>query len=234
MPPVGVFFETDNLNTLTEESELMLSFLATFAQEESVKKSESMNWSLQQRFKTGKLLTPELLGYSRPRDASGRYIKYGRLEIVESEAVIVRFIFDAFLAGKSPREIAALLTDIECPTKTGIRPCSPDTPDCLRWATGGGDSEIKNRDMMCKIFAAKVFDLMEWNGEYRYKILGKPCDGEFLFLFKLSDFELFVSGKRKGSYLPTEWRDYFGVPVEKHEAEYKINLADGYITTDKV
>ena len=53
-PPVGVFFETDNLNTLSEESELMLSFLATFAQEESVKKSESMIWSLQHRFKNGK------------------------------------------------------------------------------------------------------------------------------------------------------------------------------------
>lgn len=38
VPPVGVFFETDNLNTLTEESELMLSFLATFAQEESVRR----------------------------------------------------------------------------------------------------------------------------------------------------------------------------------------------------
>ena len=38
----------------------------------------------------------------------------------------------------------------------------------------------------------------------------------------------------KGSYLPSEWRDYFGVPAEKHEEEYKINLADGYITTDKV
>ncbi len=37
-PPVGVFFETDNLNTLSEDSELMLSFLATFAQEESVKR----------------------------------------------------------------------------------------------------------------------------------------------------------------------------------------------------
>ena len=82
-PPVGVFFETDNLNTLSEESELMLSFLATFAQEESVKKSESMIWSLQQRFKGGRLLTPELLGYERPRDAAGHYIKYARLQIVE-------------------------------------------------------------------------------------------------------------------------------------------------------
>lgn len=117
-----------------------------------------------------------------------------------------------------------------------IRPCTPDTPDCLRWASGNNDNEMKNRDMTCKIFAAKVFDLMGWNPDYRYKILGKPatCDGEFLFLFKLNDFELFLGGKRKGSYLPEEWRDYFGVPVEKHDAEYKINLADGYITTDKV
>lgn len=118
-PPVGVFFETDNLNTLSADSELMLSFLATFAQEESVKKSESMNWSLQQRFKDGKLLTPGLLGYERPRDAVGRYIKYGRLQIVESEAKIVRFIFDAFLAGMSTKDIASLLTDIGCETKTG-------------------------------------------------------------------------------------------------------------------
>ena len=40
--PVGVYFETDNLNTLGENNEFMLSFLATFAQEESVKKSEAM------------------------------------------------------------------------------------------------------------------------------------------------------------------------------------------------
>lgn len=119
-PPVGVFFETDNLNTLSEDSELMLSFLATFAQEESVKKSESMNWSLKQRFKDGKLLTPALLGYERPKDAAGHYIKYAPLQIVESEAVIVRFIFDAFLAGKTTKEIATLLSDIQCPTKTGM------------------------------------------------------------------------------------------------------------------
>ena len=53
------------------------------------------------------------------------------------------------------------------------------------------------------------------------------------FLFKLTDFELFVNGKKSKSYLPGEWRDYFGTPVEQHEESYKINLADGYITTDK-
>ena len=118
-PPVGVIFETDNLNTLSEDSELMLSFLATFAQEESVKKSESMIWSLRERNKTGKLLTPALLGYERPRDEAGRFIKYAPLEVVEPEAEIVRFIFDAFLAGHSTADIAALLTDVACQTKTG-------------------------------------------------------------------------------------------------------------------
>ena len=118
-PPVGVFFETDNLYTLSENTEFMLSFLATFAQEESVKKSEAMNWSLQQRFKDGKLLTPAPLGYDRPKDVTGRYIKYAPLEVNESEAKIVRFIYDAYLAGWSQEQIAALLTDIGVETKSG-------------------------------------------------------------------------------------------------------------------
>ena len=118
-----------------------------------------------------------------------------------------------------------------------IRPCESDAPDSLRWAIGGGEKELRNRNLLCKIFAAKVFDLMCWDAKYRYKMLGKPatCDKEVLFLFKLSDFELFVnSGKKKGSYLPSEWRDYFGVPVEKHEEAYRVDLADGYVTTDQV
>lgn len=117
-----------------------------------------------------------------------------------------------------------------------IRPCESDAPDSLRWATGGGEKELKNRDLMCKIFAGKLYELMDWKSEYRYKILGKPvtCKNEVLFLFQLSDFELFVSGKSNRSYLPADWRDYFGMPVEQHDASYKIDLADGYITTDQV
>ena len=117
-----------------------------------------------------------------------------------------------------------------------IRPCRPDAPDSLRWAKGGGEKELSNRDMLCRIFAGKVFDLMKWDLEYRYKMLGKPAvyQKEMLFLFKLTDFELFMGGKKRRSYLPGEWRDYFGTPVESHEEQYKIDLADGYITTDRV
>ena len=118
-PPVGVYFETDNLYTLGENTEFMLSFLATFAQEESVKKSEAMNWSLAQRFKDGKLLTPAPLGYDRPKDVTGRYIKYAPLEINEAEARVVRFIYDAYLFGWTQEQIASFLSDIGCETKTG-------------------------------------------------------------------------------------------------------------------
>lgn len=118
-----------------------------------------------------------------------------------------------------------------------IRPIDPDAPDSLRWSKGGGQKEISNRDMICKLFAAKVYELMGWDKQYHYKMMGKPAvyRNEALFLFKLTDFELFVNGARKrGSFLPGEWRDYFGIPVEQHEDAYKIDLADGYITTDKI
>ncbi|MCL1857722.1 MAG: integrase [Oscillospiraceae bacterium] len=117
-----------------------------------------------------------------------------------------------------------------------IRPCVADTPDSLRWVSGGGEKEIKSKEMTCRVFALKLFDLMKWDGTYRYKLLGKPavCDKEILFLFKLTDFELYVSNttnKRRAPYYPEELKDYFGIPVIEHEDAYKIDLADGYITT---
>lgn len=118
-PPVGVFFETDNLYTLAENTEFMLSFLATFAQEESVKKSEAMYWSLQQRFKDGKLLTPAPLGYNRQKDSMNHYIKYAPLVVNESEAKVVCFIYDAYELGWAQEQIASFLADIGVPTKTG-------------------------------------------------------------------------------------------------------------------
>ena len=85
-----------------------------------------------------------------------------------------------------------------------IRRHDADAPDSLRWARGGGEKELMNRDLLCKIFAAKVFDLMGWDTQYRYKMMGKPavCDGEMLFLFKLTDFELFAKGKRQNPICP--------------------------------
>ncbi len=146
-PPVGVFFETDGLNTLDENSDLMLTFLAKFAEEESVKKREAMIWSLTQRFKDEKALTPPLLGYDRQKDADGRYVKYAPLVINREEAKIVRFIFGAYLSGKSVESIAAFLTDIGCQTKTGS----------VQWSTGSIRYILSNERYCGDILTWKTF-----------------------------------------------------------------------------
>ena len=110
-PPVGVFFETENIFTLDERSEMSLSFIATLAQEESHTKSEIMNSSIEMRFKRGIFLTPPLLGYDKDQD--------GNLVINEEEAKTVRLIFFSYLYGYSTQQIADALTQLERFTKKG-------------------------------------------------------------------------------------------------------------------
>jgi site-specific DNA recombinase len=118
-PPIAVFFETENIYTLNENSEMSLSFIATLAQEESHTKSEIMNASIEMRFRRGIFLTPSLLGYDKDED--------GNLVINEEEAKIVRLIFFMYLYGYSAVEIANKLTEWSTPTKTGKSEWSPNT-----------------------------------------------------------------------------------------------------------
>ena len=108
-PPIGVFFETENIFTLDEKSEMALSFIATLAQEESHTKSEIMNASIEMRFKKGIFLTPVLLGYDHDEN--------GNLIINEEEAKTVRLIFFSYIYGYSTQQIADALTELEMLTK---------------------------------------------------------------------------------------------------------------------
>lgn len=108
-PPVGVFFETEHLNTLDPKSEMILSFMSTLAQEESHTKSEIMNSSIEMRFRRGIFLTPPLLGYDQDEN--------GNLVINPHEAKIVQLIFYMYLNGSSAQQIADSLTKLGCRTK---------------------------------------------------------------------------------------------------------------------
>ena len=108
-PPVGVFFETEHLNTLDPKSEMILSFMSTLAQEESHTKSEIMNSSIEMRFRRGIFLTPPLLGYDQDEN--------GDLVINPHEAKIVQLIFYMYLNGSSTQQIADSLTELGCKTK---------------------------------------------------------------------------------------------------------------------
>ena len=110
-PPVGVFFETENIYTRKDDSEMALSFIATMAQEESHNKSTAMNSSIEMRFKYGIFLTPKLLGYDHDEE--------GNLIINEDEAKTVKIIFFMYLAGFSTTKIAQTLTSLGRTTKLG-------------------------------------------------------------------------------------------------------------------
>ena len=108
---VGVCFDENNLCTLGAEGTMLLTILATVAEEESRSKSFIMNWSIQRRFQNGIFLTPELLGYDKDED--------GELVINESEAETVKVIYYLYVNGWSPKEIADILTAYQRETKLG-------------------------------------------------------------------------------------------------------------------
>lgn len=118
-PPIGIFFETENIYTLNANSEMSLSFISTLAQEESHNKSEIMNASIEMRFRRGIFLTPPLLGYDQDED--------GNLIINEDEAKTVRLIFFMYLYGYTCQEIADTLTKVGRLTKKGNNVWSPNS-----------------------------------------------------------------------------------------------------------
>lgn len=50
---IGIFFEEQNINTLSEDGEFMLSVLSSFAQEELRSMSGNIKWNIQKRFEQG-------------------------------------------------------------------------------------------------------------------------------------------------------------------------------------
>ncbi len=118
-PPIGIFFETENIYTLNSNSEMSLSFISTLAQEESHNKSEIMNASIEMRFKRGIFLTPPLLGYDHDED--------GNLVINDEEAKTVRLIFFMYLYGYTCAQIAETLTKLGRRTKKNNTSWSPST-----------------------------------------------------------------------------------------------------------
>ena len=88
---VDVFFEEQNIHSLSAEGELMLSILASYAQEESRSASENCKWRIQKNFKEGKdNFGMRVLGY---------HCVDGVVKIVPEEAEIVQAIFADYLSG---------------------------------------------------------------------------------------------------------------------------------------
>lgn len=125
--------------------------------------------------------------------------------------------------------------------KLAIRPCDEGARDAVRWCVVKGDKR-KSREISCRPFTSKLYELMGWEEVYRYKLQGMRINynGECLYLFDLSAKEAFLpqtkdpeTGKRSPSkaILPREWLESFGMSVDEHAGSTRIDLNDGFITT---
>ena len=98
---VDIFFEEQNIHTLSGEGEMILTFLATFAQEESRSVSENMKWRISKDFKAGLIWGGNSsLGYT---------LKDKKLYVVEDEAETVRLIYKLYLEGNADEHICEIL-----------------------------------------------------------------------------------------------------------------------------
>ena len=107
---VDVFFEEQNIHSLSADGELMLTILASYAQEESRSASENIKWRVRHGFENGRTWNATVLGY---RFDGGSYI------VLEEEAETVRLIFDSYLQGQGTTAIANMLNAQSRPSRFG-------------------------------------------------------------------------------------------------------------------
>lgn len=106
---VGIFFEKENINTLSEKSEVMITILSSIAQGESEDFSGNNRWSVVRRFQEGTfIISDPAYGYENDED--------GNLIINHDEAIVVRQIFDYYLNGLGTYRIAKKLNELGIPT----------------------------------------------------------------------------------------------------------------------
>ena len=102
-----------------------------------------------------------------------------------------------------------------------LRPCSEGARDSFAWCNAS-KGKRKPRAITCKLFFAKVVDLMGWNPNYKYKLLGRliHANGEYLIAFDLHSTEVYQRTEIEGEnhkvsrqpVYPAGWQDQFGLP----------------------
>lgn len=108
---VAIIFEKEKIDTSSMESELMLSILASMAEEESVSISENTKWSIKKRFQNGTyIISYPPYGYANVD---------GEMVIVPDEAETIRKVFADLLNGKSTHKIAEELNERGIHTRKG-------------------------------------------------------------------------------------------------------------------
>ena len=121
-----------------------------------------------------------------------------------------------------------------------IRPCDEGARDAIRWCVLKADKR-KSRQITCKIFAERLYEMMGWDPIYRYRLQGMKIryNNEQMYLFDLNSHECFLPQKKdpaKGkvkaasAQFPQDWQSGFGMNVSEHDMSTQVNFLEGYIS----
>ena len=137
--PVGVFFESECIYSLNDDSQMALSFHATMAEEESHTRSRSMETSLRMRLDHGIPLTPKLLGFLHDAD--------GNLIVNPEEAPTVKLAFYMYLFGFSSQQIADVFNRLGRKSYLGN----------VNWTSNGIVQILRNERYCGDVYTRKTF-----------------------------------------------------------------------------
>mgnify|MGYP001142084643 FL=1 len=136
---VAVYFEKENLNTLDDSTEMILTILSSQAQEESRAISTNVKWGYARKFEKGES--------TRQRSYGFRKAPTGEMCIVEKEAAVIRNMARWFLDGDSLERIKHRLEDAGIETTTGKK----------TWSTGTIYNILTNEKIMGDVLLQKTF-----------------------------------------------------------------------------
>ena len=136
---VAVYFEKENLNTLDDSTEMILTILSSQAQEESRAISTNVKWGYARKFEKGES--------TRQRSYGFRKAPTGEMCIVEEEATVIRNMARWFLDGDSLERIKHRLEDAGIETTTGKK----------TWSTGTIYNILINEKIMGDVLLQKTF-----------------------------------------------------------------------------
>lgn len=133
-----VYFEKEGIDTGDATSEMLLTIMASFAQEESRSISENVKWSIRKRFEEGKEVRVPLYGF--------RHTEIEIFQVVPEEAKIVKEIFARYVHGETAQDI---IKDME---KRGVEPPAGDS-----WKIGQFNRMLNNEKYCGDVILQKTY-----------------------------------------------------------------------------
>ena len=109
---VDVYFEEQNIHSMSGDGELMLTILASFAQEESRSVSENCKWRIRHNYEEGIPNGFTLYGYD---------IKDRVMTVNAEQAEVVRRIFTMYTNGSGSKKICNALNEEGIPSPNGYQ-----------------------------------------------------------------------------------------------------------------